>query len=284
MEGCRLMKSIKDFILTSYSYLTSKINPYGLPLFFSFFIDEGKRLPFLLIAPSRRQIKAAKREFERVKKGFPYVSGIDKKIRNNKNTCILDIGANVGYTSLSYANRWPNAKIVCVEPYLPNLYYLMWNTRDKDNFICMPFGVGTRDGFSVIDSAISGVDSKEINTGLSSFTETNSLQDIRIQDVVSIRSVASLIATVRDRFDIAFIKVDIEGYDVSIARFIIEQYVQHSESVVVQFEVNPGLSDMDELHLLVEYLDENDIEYCLEDELAVSHGKTTDMFVNVRHK
>ena len=42
---------------------------------------------------------------------------------------ILDLGANVGYASLYFANRWPRAQILAVEPDAQNTNLLARNTR-----------------------------------------------------------------------------------------------------------------------------------------------------------
>lgn len=41
---------------------------------------------------------------------------------------ILDLGANVGYTSVFFATRWPDAEILAVEPSLTNVEILRRNT------------------------------------------------------------------------------------------------------------------------------------------------------------
>ena len=46
---------------------------------------------------------------------------------------IIDAGANVGYTTLFYANRWPGVRILAVEPELNNCRLLRMNCSDYSN-------------------------------------------------------------------------------------------------------------------------------------------------------
>ena len=46
---------------------------------------------------------------------------------------IIDAGANVGYTTLFYANRWPGVRILAVEPEVHNCRLLRMNCSDYSN-------------------------------------------------------------------------------------------------------------------------------------------------------
>ncbi len=48
---------------------------------------------------------------------------------------ILDAGANIGLASIYFANRFPEAKIIAVEPELSNYYLLKKNTAPYQNII-----------------------------------------------------------------------------------------------------------------------------------------------------
>jgi FkbM family methyltransferase len=54
---------------------------------------------------------------------------------------ILDLGAYVGYTAVFFANRFPNAQIVSVEPPGSNFDTLAANTVAYPNIRCLPAGV-----------------------------------------------------------------------------------------------------------------------------------------------
>jgi FkbM family methyltransferase len=50
---------------------------------------------------------------------------------------ILDLGAYAGYAAVYFANRFPSAKIVCVEPSPTNFRLLRMNTEPYDNVKCI---------------------------------------------------------------------------------------------------------------------------------------------------
>jgi FkbM family methyltransferase len=54
---------------------------------------------------------------------------------------ILDLGAYCGYTGVYFANRFPQAEIVCVEPSAPSFRLLLANTAPYPNIRCLPAAV-----------------------------------------------------------------------------------------------------------------------------------------------
>ena len=54
---------------------------------------------------------------------------------------ILDLGANIGYASVYFAARWPQARILAVEPAAGNLGLLDKNTRPWDRITCLQAAV-----------------------------------------------------------------------------------------------------------------------------------------------
>jgi FkbM family methyltransferase len=56
-------------------------------------------------------------------------------------THILDLGANIGYASVFFAARWPEARILAVEPATSNITLLDRNTRSWTNITCLQAAV-----------------------------------------------------------------------------------------------------------------------------------------------
>jgi FkbM family methyltransferase len=56
-------------------------------------------------------------------------------------THILDLGANIGYASVYFAARWPQARILAVEPATGNLGLLEKNTRPWNRITCLQAAV-----------------------------------------------------------------------------------------------------------------------------------------------
>ena len=57
---------------------------------------------------------------------------------------ILDLGAYVGYAAVHFAQRFPDAKIFCVEPMVAAFRVLLLNTLPYQNIICRNVGVWGR--------------------------------------------------------------------------------------------------------------------------------------------
>ena len=57
---------------------------------------------------------------------------------------ILDLGANIGYASVYFAARWPQARILAVEPSRKNLALLTRNTRPWHRITALQAAVWTR--------------------------------------------------------------------------------------------------------------------------------------------
>jgi predicted O-methyltransferase YrrM len=59
---------------------------------------------------------------------------------------ILDIGANIGITSLYYANKYPEAKIYSFEPVPVNYELLEKNLKEYENVKTFNVALGAQDG------------------------------------------------------------------------------------------------------------------------------------------
>ena len=65
---------------------------------------------------------------------------------------ILDLGANIGASSLYFHLIWPNAQIVAVEPAKDNFELLQENTKAYRNILPLQAAVASTDGLaSIID-------------------------------------------------------------------------------------------------------------------------------------
>lgn len=70
---------------------------------------------------------------------------------------IIDLGAHFGDTSLYYHARFPNAKIIAVEPSPENYARLVNNTKNVGNIICVQAAVGGSNGtmdLYLVDSSL----------------------------------------------------------------------------------------------------------------------------------
>ena len=64
---------------------------------------------------------------------------------------IVDVGANIGTRSAIYAMRWPDCKILAIEPIPENLELLEYNMQYFPNIEILPFAVSSVSGFTTME-------------------------------------------------------------------------------------------------------------------------------------
>lgn len=112
---------------------------------------------------------------------------------------IIDCGANVGYTSVYYANKFCNAKIISVEPDKSNFNILKLNTAPYKNIKTVNSGIWDKDCYLKV---------KDIGNGEWGLIVEESTE----QEAGSFRAetILSLIETF-EISEIDILKIDIEG-------------------------------------------------------------------------
>ena len=63
---------------------------------------------------------------------------------NASPSTIIDAGANVGYSSVLFANLWKNARIIAIEPEEDNFKMLLKNTRHYPNIECVKAAIWSK--------------------------------------------------------------------------------------------------------------------------------------------
>lgn len=132
---------------------------------------------------------------------------------------ILDIGANIGITSIYLINKFPNAKIFSFEPLLENYDILKKNTENYKNIKVFNFGLGknneTLDIFLSDDSANFG--------GGSLFPEAGGTCNRKVK--CEIRNIQDTLAELNIKA-IDLIKIDTEGAEFDILTSLSNKYLQ----------------------------------------------------------
>jgi FkbM family methyltransferase len=111
---------------------------------------------------------------------------------------IVDCGANVGYASVYFANRYPRARIVSIEPEPSNFKALVANTAAYPNIILVEAAIWPSPGRLVVDSSDSAWESR-VSTPVNGLLPT--VEAVTLQDIFA-RCPANAL-------DVA--KIDIEG-------------------------------------------------------------------------
>jgi len=112
---------------------------------------------------------------------------------------IIDAGANVGYASLFFAHKYPNAEIIAVEPEESNFKILEQNTQRYKNIKRIKAGIWHKNAYlKIIDNKCGewGFMTKEVKP-----SENYDIKSITVDDILKKFN--------HERVDI--LKIDIEG-------------------------------------------------------------------------
>lgn len=136
---------------------------------------------------------------------FPHSRQLDQVYNNiiskNKTPVIIDCGGNIGLSAIYYANKYPHAKIIVVEPDTDNFKVLIKNTEKYGQQIqAFKGGVWNSSGFLKITNPDSGASAFQVE--LTTLTET--------PDAVKCFTISELKEVV-DNAVTLIVKVDIEG-------------------------------------------------------------------------
>ncbi len=118
---------------------------------------------------------------------------------------IVDAGANVGFSSIWFADKFPNSKIISIEPEANNFLLLEKNIKNYKNIIPLNSGLWYKDGFLDLVSGTTG------SWGFETIEKTKNL------DSNTVKSVS--INTICREFEIDSIdllKIDIEGAETDL--------------------------------------------------------------------
>lgn len=128
-----------------------------------------------------------------------YEFPVDKKIGS-----ILDAGANIGLAALFFAQKFPAASIICLEPEPGNFSLLQKNTENYPNILPVQAGLWSKSAFlQVIDE---GLDNWGFTVKECSADTPGSIRAVSMADLLAGYSL--------EKFDL--VKLDIEGSEKEI--------------------------------------------------------------------
>ncbi|GHS85277.1 hypothetical protein FACS1894201_04790 [Bacteroidia bacterium] len=147
--------------------------------------------------------------------------------------CIIDAGANIGLASVYFANRYPTATIIAIEPELENYKMLVQNTKDYSNIIPLQAalwntitelnlfnpgftGAGSSSGFMV------GADSAQQQLNIS-VTKEHLTKTITIDKILEDYKIQT----------VDILKMDIEGAEKEVFENS-ETWIKNMKSIIVE--------------------------------------------------
>jgi len=160
-----------------------------------------------------------------------YVSPIYKEIASLFNPkLIIDVGANYGFTGIIFAKKFPEAKLILIEP-SPRL----------SGFIHQNFEVNNLKNYKVINALCSDSDNKEIKFSLN----PNDSQDNRVVGMDGWKSIlvstVSLDRIIRENYTsgYVFIKIDTEGFEERVFSGA-EAFLLNNDNWLIKAEFAPS--------------------------------------------
>lgn len=149
----------------------------------------------------------------------------ERKISN-----VIDCGANVGLSAIYFANRYPQAKVIAIEPDDINFSFLKLNTKNYSNVVCLQraiWPVSTM--LEVIDPG---------NGGWSLQTKMNT--DGKVKSIT--------IGDILEEFqfpEIDLLKIDIEGAERELFENNYESWLSKTNIITIELHdfLQPGTSD-----------------------------------------
>lgn len=120
-------------------------------------------------------------------------------IQSGKIPLIIDCGSNIGLSSIYFAELFPEAKIVSIEPEINNFNLMKKNCKKLKNIIFLNAAIGSEKGF--VSIANSQADNNAFKTVISE--SINSIELVSINDIL-----------IQNNTNVPFIvKIDIEGFE-----------------------------------------------------------------------
>jgi FkbM family methyltransferase len=135
---------------------------------------------------------------------------------------VVDAGANIGLTSVFLANRFPEAKIVSVEPDAENFSLLCKNTKSYPHVKSLRAGLWPKTCFLELVDTGEGPNSYQVKE-----SKANAVQSF---EAVSPRKIMD----VGGWQSIDLLKVDIEGAELELFSSEVESWLPHTRMLFVE--------------------------------------------------
>lgn len=140
----------------------------------------------------------------------PFTRQLDARyaetLSEGKTPLILDFGANIGVASIQFAERFPRALIVAIEPSKDNFESLTRNTQDYKNVLPERGAIALNDG--------------EVKLYLGPKSANNAFRTFATEGTEAFESVIGMspksLITTHSRAEPFLVKIDIEGFEAEL--------------------------------------------------------------------
>lgn len=151
---------------------------------------------------------------------------------------ILDAGANIGLTAVFFANRYPDASIIAVEPEESNLEILRRNIGPYPNITCVPGALWDRnETIDLIDPGLGKwgfITRARKDSGQNRNNIVDQVQGMTVEAIMAEHSI--------DRIDI--LKMDIEGAEREVFQDC-GKWIERTGAIVIEIHdhLKPGCEE-----------------------------------------
>jgi FkbM family methyltransferase len=171
--------------------------------------------------------------FEQIFLDNDYALGVDVHPR-----LIVDGGANVGYASIYFANRYPDADVVAIEPDAANFEILCENVKQYRKIQPLRAGLWDRRGMLFVDDSLGswGCTVSEIHPkDIAERNNPSCVEALTVDDI--------LLRSGHKRIDI--LKLDIEGAEREVFSGPCEKWLSLTGVMIIELHdhIKPGCSE-----------------------------------------
>lgn len=155
----------------------------------------------------------------------------------NKPKVIVDAGANVGLASIYFANKFPDAKIISIEPERSNFELLEKNTSPYPNITCIHAALWNQNKkINLIDP---GLGKWGFMTEESGSSEKSSASDHGLVDAITVEKIVQQFKL----SSIDILKIDIEGAEREVFKDS-SPWLEKINSIIIELHdrMKPGCS------------------------------------------
>jgi FkbM family methyltransferase len=135
-------------------------------------------------------------------------------------TTIFDLGANVGYASIYFANKFPNAKIFALEPETNNHAVAQKNTANYSNITLAKGAVWNKsEDLNLVDNGFG-----EAGYMVEKGSGNNAVRGYTIDEIMELMNITT----------IDILKIDIEGAEKEIFETNFENWITNTKVIIVE--------------------------------------------------
>ena len=146
---------------------------------------------------------------------FPLPKNLNPKL-------IIDAGANAGYASTTFLNKYPQAKVIAIEPEASNVEQLTKNCAPYQNFQCIQSAIWKSNGAVKIMNPEAG--KTEFRIAEASTNETGAMKAITIEQILT-----------DSGFDrIGILKLDIEGSEKELFEDNYKKWLDNVDVLIIE--------------------------------------------------